>query len=67
MLSEDLQDYQAKGQIEKFSLTATQAILYFNSIGAKDYCGVTLSPPREVSRFGRVLSSRAFTSIISRN
>ncbi len=42
LLSEDLQDYQQKsarqksGRLEKFSLTATQAILYFDSIGAGD-------------------------------
>ena len=40
LLSEDLQGYQEKssgqkgGRLEKFSLTATQAILYFDSIGA---------------------------------
>ena len=38
--SEDLQDYQEKstgrksGRLQKFNLTATQAILYFDSIGA---------------------------------
>jgi hypothetical protein len=38
LLSEDLQDFQeqtagsANGKLEKFSLTATQAILYFNSL-----------------------------------
>jgi hypothetical protein len=37
LLSEDIQDYQEKsaslesGRLEKFNLTATQAILYFNS------------------------------------
>jgi hypothetical protein len=37
-LTEDLQDYQEKsagrkgGSLEKFNLTATQAILYFDSI-----------------------------------
>ena len=42
LLSEDLQDYQEKsagkksGRMEKFNLTATQAILYFDSIGAGD-------------------------------
>jgi hypothetical protein len=42
LLSEDLQDYvektasQKTGRLEKFSLTATQAILYFNSIAAGD-------------------------------
>jgi hypothetical protein len=40
LLSEDLQSFQEKtaaqkgGKLEKFSLTATQAILYFDSIGA---------------------------------
>jgi hypothetical protein len=42
LLSEDLQAYQEKsrarksGRLEKFSLTATQAILYFDAIGAGD-------------------------------
>jgi hypothetical protein len=39
LLTEDLQDFQEKsaksekGRLEKFSLTATQAILYFNALG----------------------------------
>ncbi|HEV3036811.1 MAG TPA: MG2 domain-containing protein [Candidatus Angelobacter sp.] len=42
LLSEDLQAYQEKsasqksGRLEKFSLTATQAILYFDSFAARD-------------------------------
>jgi uncharacterized protein YfaS (alpha-2-macroglobulin family) len=42
LLTEDLQDYQEKsagrkgGRLEKFNLTATQAILYFDSISAGD-------------------------------
>ncbi|HEY6249322.1 MAG TPA: hypothetical protein VI685_05145, partial [Candidatus Angelobacter sp.] len=42
LLSEDLQTYQEKsagkksGRLEKFSLTATQAILYFDSFAAGD-------------------------------
>jgi uncharacterized protein YfaS (alpha-2-macroglobulin family) len=42
LLSEDLQAYleksraQKSGRLEKFSLTATQAILYFDAIGAGD-------------------------------
>src|SRR5260370_1356666 len=42
LLSEDLQDFKEKtaakkgGRLEKFSLTATQAILYFDSIAAGD-------------------------------
>jgi uncharacterized protein YfaS (alpha-2-macroglobulin family) len=41
LLSEDLQSFQEKtrgqqgGRLEKFSLTATQAILYFNALSAK--------------------------------
>lgn len=47
MLSEDLQSFQEKtsdrqsGRLEKFSLTATQAVLYFNALSAKQT--VTLS------------------------
>ena len=47
LLSEDLQAYREKtagrksGRLEKFSLTATQAILYFDSIAPRD--AVTLS------------------------
>jgi len=42
LLTEDLQDYQEKsagrkgGRLEKFNLTATQSILYFDSIAAGD-------------------------------
>jgi uncharacterized protein YfaS (alpha-2-macroglobulin family) len=42
VLSEDLEDYRNKnaghksGRLEKFNLTATQAILYFDSIAAGD-------------------------------
>jgi hypothetical protein len=42
LLSEDLQYYQAKsagqksGRLEKFSMTATQAILYFDAIAPRD-------------------------------
>ena len=42
LLSEDLQDYREKsagrrsGRLEKFSMTATQAMLYFNSIAPGD-------------------------------
>jgi hypothetical protein len=47
LLSEDLQTYREKsagkksGRLEKFSLTATQAILYFDSFAPNDT--VTLS------------------------
>ncbi|HSZ00403.1 MAG TPA: MG2 domain-containing protein [Terriglobales bacterium] len=42
LLSEDLQDYQAvstgrkSGHLSKFSLTATQALLYFDSLAPRD-------------------------------
>ena len=42
LLSEDLEDYRSRsagrksGRLEKFTLTATQAILYFDSVGAGD-------------------------------
>jgi uncharacterized protein YfaS (alpha-2-macroglobulin family) len=42
LLSEDLQDYQARstghksGHLSKFSLTATQALLYFDSLAPRD-------------------------------
>jgi hypothetical protein len=47
LLSEDLQTYREKsaaqrsGRLEKFNLTATQAILYFDSVAPNDV--VTLS------------------------
>ena len=54
LLSEDLQDYQEKsatesGRLEKFSLTATQAILYFDSIAPGDTVDAELPPARQVS------------------
>jgi len=42
LLSEDLQDFQQRtaqsksGHLSKFNLTATQAILYFDSLAAQD-------------------------------
>ena len=47
LLSEDLQDYQQKsagrasGRLEKFSQTATQAILYFNALAPGDAVRLT--------------------------
>ena len=47
LLSEDLQSFQEKtagaksGRLEKFSLTATQAILYFNALAANQTAAVT--------------------------
>ena len=54
LLSEDLQSLQEKaarnqnGSLQKFSLTATQAILYFNGFSAANRY-LHLSPAREVS------------------
>jgi hypothetical protein len=42
LMSEDLQDFEEKsagkatGRLEKFSLTGTQAILYFNALGPRE-------------------------------
>ncbi len=47
LLSEDLQSFQEKtagekrGRLEKFSLTTTQAILYFNALSAKQSTTIT--------------------------
>jgi hypothetical protein len=55
LLSEDLQSYtersanQRSGRLEKFSLTATQAILYFDSIAPGDTVTTAFSPAGQVS------------------
>ena len=55
LLSEDLQAYQEKsagqkgGRLEKFSLTATQAILYFDSIARRRHGHAAVPPARQVS------------------
>jgi hypothetical protein len=54
LLSEDLQSFQEKsatsqsGRLEKFSLTATQAILYFNALSAEANRNPQLPPARQV-------------------
>jgi hypothetical protein len=67
LLSEDLQDYQNKsaglksGRLPKFSLTATQAILYFDSFAPGDT--VTVKSACEPSILSaRGPSGRASTS-----
>ena len=63
LLSEDLQTYQEKsagqksGRLEKFSLTATQAILYFDSIGAGRHGDAEVPAARQVSH------SRAYVPV----
>ncbi|MEO8596666.1 MAG: MG2 domain-containing protein [Candidatus Solibacter sp.] len=65
LLSEDLQGYQEKsagrksGRLEKFSLTATQAILYFDSLGA----GETISLPFRL-RAKYPIKARTFQSLV---
>jgi hypothetical protein len=66
LLTEDLQDYQAKtsakrgGRLEKFSLTATQAILYFDSIGARDKVTVRFRLRAKYPIRARTFQSRVY-------
>jgi hypothetical protein len=66
LLSEDLQDYQQKsarqksGRLEKFNLTATQAILYFDSIGAGDTVNLRLRLRAKYPVRARTFQSRVY-------
>ena len=66
LLSEDLQAYQDKsrarksGRMEKFSLTATQAILYFDSIGAGDTVTVEVRLRAKYPIRARTFQSRVY-------
>jgi uncharacterized protein YfaS (alpha-2-macroglobulin family) len=66
LLSEDLQSYQEKtagrrgGRLEKFSLTATQAILYFDSIGAGETVTVTYRLRAKYPIRARTFQSRVY-------
>ncbi len=66
LLSEDLQTYQEKsagrksGRLEKFSLTATQAILYFDSIGAGDTVKLTFRLRAKYPIRARTFQSRVY-------
>jgi len=66
LLSEDLQDYQEKsagrkgGRLEKFNLTATQAILYFDSISAGDTIKLHLRLRAKYPIRARTFPSRAY-------
>jgi len=66
LLSEDLQDYQAKragrksGRLEKFSQTATQAILYFNAIAPGDTVTVPFRLRAKYPIRARTFQSRVY-------
>ena len=66
LLSEDLQAYQEKsagrksGRLEKFSLTATQAILYFNSIAPGDTVKLKFRLRAKYPIRARTFPSRAY-------
>jgi hypothetical protein len=66
LLSEDLQDYQEKsahrksGRLEKFSLTATQAILYFSSIAPGDTVTVRFRLRAKYPIRARTFQSRVY-------
>jgi uncharacterized protein YfaS (alpha-2-macroglobulin family) len=66
LLSEDLQDYQEKsagfksGRLEKFSLTATQAILYFDSFAPGDTVTVKFRLRAKYPIRVRTLKSRVY-------
>jgi uncharacterized protein YfaS (alpha-2-macroglobulin family) len=66
LLSEDLQDYQDKstgrksGHLSKFSLTATQAILYFDSFAAGDKVTVKFRLRAKYPIRARTFKSRVY-------
>ncbi|HXN48328.1 MAG TPA: MG2 domain-containing protein [Bryobacteraceae bacterium] len=66
LLGEDLQDLQEKsagrksGRLEKFSLTATQAILYFNAIAQGDTVTVTFRLRAKYPIRARTFQSRVY-------
>jgi uncharacterized protein YfaS (alpha-2-macroglobulin family) len=66
LLTEDLQEYQEKsagrksGRLEKFSLTATQAILYFDSIAPGDGFPLTYRLRAKYPIRARTFASRIY-------
>jgi uncharacterized protein YfaS (alpha-2-macroglobulin family) len=66
LLSEDLQALEDKsaesgtGRLEKFSLTATQAILYFNALSAKETVTVTIRLRAKYPIRARTFQSRVY-------
>ena len=66
LLTEDLQDYQQKssslksGHLSKFSLTATQAILYFDSFAPGDTVAVKFRLRAKYPIRARTFQSRVY-------
>jgi hypothetical protein len=66
LLSEDLQSYQEKsasagnGRLEKFSLTATQAVLYFNALSPKQTVTLKLRLRAKYPIRARTFQSRTY-------
>jgi len=66
LLSEDLQSYQEKtatahsGRLEKFSLTATQAILYFNALSPGQTVTLSLRLRAKYPIHARTFASRTY-------
>ena len=66
LLSEDLQSFQEKtataqsGRLEKFSLTATQAILYFNALSPGQTVTMSLRLRAKYPIHARTFASRAY-------
>jgi uncharacterized protein YfaS (alpha-2-macroglobulin family) len=66
LLSEDLQSLQEKsadqksGRLEKFSLTATQAILYFNALSAKQTVTIRFRLRAKYPIHARTFQSRVY-------
>jgi uncharacterized protein YfaS (alpha-2-macroglobulin family) len=66
LLSEDLQEYQEKsagqksGRLEKFNLTATQAILYFNSLAAGETVKLRFRLRAKYPMRAKTFSSRVY-------
>jgi len=66
LLSEDLQDFQEKshaeatGRLEKFSMTGTQAILYFNSLGPNQTLKLKFRLRAKYPIRARTLQSRTY-------
>ena len=66
LLSEDLQNYEEKsvgfksGHLSKFSLTATQAILYFDSFAAGDVANIKFRLRAKYPIRARTFKSRVY-------
>jgi hypothetical protein len=70
--SEDLQSLQEKtasaktGRLEKFSVTATQAILYFNTLAPKQPVTLSFRAPRQISNLRTQLPIQGLRVLRSR-